>query len=71
MQIYGTPTVKTLANKAQEDYRKMAAGVRDWSGDNSDDSIKPLQQQADNWEVSVHELLLAIRKDLGIPTLSA
>ena len=25
VQIYGTPTVKTLANKAQEDYRKMAA----------------------------------------------
>jgi hypothetical protein len=66
LEIYAAPRVTELAHEAQTAYRKMAHGAREWQGDRSDDSIKQLQERADEWEVSTHELLDAIRRDLGV-----
>jgi hypothetical protein len=68
LQIYATPRVTELADKAQTAYRKLVLGAREWEGERSDDSVRKLDELTDEWDLAAHELLDAIRRDLGVPS---
>jgi hypothetical protein len=67
LQIYASPRVTEVAREAQGAYQKMVLELIKWQGDQEEDIIEKLDEPMDRWKLSVHKLLAAIRKDLGIP----
>jgi len=67
LQIYGTPRVTELAQHVQAAYRNLLQGLAAWQDDGTDNSTMELDQLGDQFDLALHELVEAVRKDLGIP----